>query len=241
MTTALIQAIELQNAGRAAEAEMRFRDILAADPNQPVALYSLAVILMKAPPTEAQQATQEALALVERGVAAAPKFAPMWFARAMILQSVGRREEALQSYDSAVSVKPDYTEALINSGALLRDMQRHMQAIEKFNQVLTIDPNHESALGNCGILLTEFKRSDKAIAMFERLLKINPDYAYGLGLLLYERLHACDWTDLEGLSRRIAFFKCVSLVLGTNIVRRELGLEEAYVRAADQKFAFNQA
>ena len=45
----------------------------------------------------------------------------------------------------------------------------------------------------------------------------------------------------EGLSRRIAFFKCVSLVLGANIVRRELGLEEAYVRAADQKFAFNQA
>ena len=45
----------------------------------------------------------------------------------------------------------------------------------------------------------------------------------------------------EGLSRRIAFFKCVSLVMGANIVRRELGHEEAYVRAADQKFAFNQA
>jgi 5-methyltetrahydropteroyltriglutamate--homocysteine methyltransferase len=42
----------------------------------------------------------------------------------------------------------------------------------------------------------------------------------------------------EGLSRRIAFYKCVSLVLGTNIVRRELGLEEAYVRAADPRFAF---
>ncbi len=42
----------------------------------------------------------------------------------------------------------------------------------------------------------------------------------------------------EGLSRRIAFYKCVSLVLGTNIVRRELGLDEAYVRAADERFAF---
>ncbi len=44
----------------------------------------------------------------------------------------------------------------------------------------------------------------------------------------------------EGLSRRIAFYKCVSLVLGTNIVRKELGLPEAYVRVADPKFAFNQ-
>src|SRR5256885_14270082 len=39
----------------------------------------------------------------------------------------------------------------------------------------------------------------------------------------------------EGLSRRIAFYKCIALVEGTNIVRRELGLPEARVRAADPK------
>jgi 5-methyltetrahydropteroyltriglutamate--homocysteine methyltransferase len=37
----------------------------------------------------------------------------------------------------------------------------------------------------------------------------------------------------EGLSRRIAYYKCVSLVEGTNIVRRELGLPKAHIRAAD--------
>jgi 5-methyltetrahydropteroyltriglutamate--homocysteine methyltransferase len=42
----------------------------------------------------------------------------------------------------------------------------------------------------------------------------------------------------EGLSRRIAFYKCVALVEGTNIVRRELGLPEARVRAADSKLWF---
>jgi 5-methyltetrahydropteroyltriglutamate--homocysteine methyltransferase len=42
----------------------------------------------------------------------------------------------------------------------------------------------------------------------------------------------------EGLSRRIAYYKCVSLVQGTNIVRRELGLPEAPIRAADPKFYF---
>ena len=42
----------------------------------------------------------------------------------------------------------------------------------------------------------------------------------------------------EGLSRRIAYYKCVSLVAGTNIVRRELGLPEARVRAADPRLAF---
>jgi len=44
----------------------------------------------------------------------------------------------------------------------------------------------------------------------------------------------------EGLSRRIAYYKCVSIVLGANIVRRELGLPEAPVRAADPRFSFGQ-
>jgi 5-methyltetrahydropteroyltriglutamate--homocysteine methyltransferase len=42
----------------------------------------------------------------------------------------------------------------------------------------------------------------------------------------------------EGLSRRIAYYKCVALVEGTNIVRRELGLPEARVRAADPSLYF---
>src|SRR5262245_33572322 len=42
----------------------------------------------------------------------------------------------------------------------------------------------------------------------------------------------------EGLSRRIAYYKCVTLVEGTNIVRRELGLPEARVRAADRTLYF---
>ena len=42
----------------------------------------------------------------------------------------------------------------------------------------------------------------------------------------------------EGLSRRIAHYKCVSMVEGTNIVRRELGLPEAHVRAADPEAVF---
>jgi 5-methyltetrahydropteroyltriglutamate--homocysteine methyltransferase len=41
----------------------------------------------------------------------------------------------------------------------------------------------------------------------------------------------------EGMSRRHAFYKMVSLVLGTNIVRRELGLPEAPCLAADGRYS----
>ena len=41
----------------------------------------------------------------------------------------------------------------------------------------------------------------------------------------------------EGMSRRIAFYKMVAIVRGTNIVRAELGLPEAESRASDPRFA----
>jgi 5-methyltetrahydropteroyltriglutamate--homocysteine methyltransferase len=41
----------------------------------------------------------------------------------------------------------------------------------------------------------------------------------------------------EGMSRRHAFYKMISIVKGTNIVRRELGLSEAPVLAADDRYS----
>lgn len=41
----------------------------------------------------------------------------------------------------------------------------------------------------------------------------------------------------EGMSRRHAFYKMVAIVLGTNIVRRELGLPEAPCLAADDRYS----
>ena len=41
----------------------------------------------------------------------------------------------------------------------------------------------------------------------------------------------------EGMSLRHAFYKTVSLVLGTNTVRKELGVPEARVPAADERYS----
>jgi len=41
----------------------------------------------------------------------------------------------------------------------------------------------------------------------------------------------------EGMSRRHAFYKMVSIVQGTNLVRRELGAPEAACLAADERFS----
>ena len=193
----IAQALELQQQGKLTEAEAAFRSILQSNPNEAVSLYSLGIIVL------GRGQREEALALFRRGCETSPAFAYNWFGYANTLQALGRREESLLAYDEAIKAKPDYIEALVNSGVLLRDMYRHHEALTRFNQVLEIDPNYPNALGNCAILLTEFKESAKAIALLERLLATTPGYDYGLGLLMYERLHIGDWSNFETERERI--------------------------------------
>jgi predicted O-linked N-acetylglucosamine transferase (SPINDLY family) len=193
----LIQAIELQNAGQLDQAIIVFLELLRSDPNEAATLYSLSVIYLN------QGKPQEALKYSEHGSMAAPSFAPIHFVHGAVLQALGRFDDALRSYDKALEVKPDYVEVLINSGALLREMLRHKEALERFNRVIGIDPTYTPALANCAIILTEFKQSEQAIKMFQALLALKPDYDYGLGLLLYEQLHICDWSSLEALKPAI--------------------------------------
>lgn len=193
----LLKAIGLQGEGKLPEATRMFGEILATDPNNAAALYSLSVICLH------RSDHAEALRLSQHGIKVAPAFAPMHFVHGAALQAAGRKEEALKSYDAALEIDPNAMDVLLNSGVLLRDMLRHHEALARFNRIIAINPNHASGLGNCAIILTEFKQSEQAIAMFEKLLEGNPDYDYGLGLLAYERLHICDWTDFQKMSQRI--------------------------------------
>jgi predicted O-linked N-acetylglucosamine transferase (SPINDLY family) len=193
----LVRAIQLQGSGHTNEAAAQFRAVLAADPANGPAHYSLGLIAWQAgdPATALQRCAT--------GVAAAPGFAPLHHLHGTVLQGLGRNDEALAAYDRALALQPDFIDVLLNSGALLRAMYRHHDALERFNQILRFAPDHPSALGNCGILLTEFKQSAQAIAMFERLVQVKPDADYALGLLFFERLHVCDWTDFDALRARI--------------------------------------
>ncbi len=187
----LIQGIELQNKGQIDQAQAVFELYLTHFPDDGVALYSLAVVLMT------KFGAERAFPLVERGVQKNAGFAPLWYAHAAVLQGMGRREPALASYDKALELKPDYVEALINSGTLLRETLQHLPALERFNRALAINPDHVNALSNCAVMLTEFKKPLEAIAMFNRLLQINPDFEYGIGSICYERMHICDWSHFD--------------------------------------------
>ncbi|MBB1073369.1 tetratricopeptide repeat protein [Rhodoferax sp. 4810] len=187
----LTKGLELQQQGRNDEAAQLFNDILQQAPTNPVALYSLSVIAIQ------RDDVETAFKYTTLGTQTTPSFAPLWFAHGEILQRLEQREEALVCYDKALKLQPDYPEVLINSGVLLRNFHRHHAALERFNQVLQFDPNCTNALSNCAIILSEMREHEQAIKLFERLYQVDPNYHYALGLLNYERLRLCDWSDFE--------------------------------------------
>jgi len=88
-----------------------------------------------------------------------------------------------------------------------------------------ISPDKKIAIGVVSHRTLQVERPEEVAALIRRALKVmdparlivSTDCGFGR----------------QGMSRLHAFYKMVSLVRGTNIVRRELGLPEADILAAD--------
>ena len=193
----LVQALEFQQQGQADQAALLFKEVLATDPGNTIALFSLSLITLNA------GNLAEAVRISDLGIKADPLYAPLRAVNGAALQAMNRKEEALQSYDKALEIDPNYTTALTNSGVLLKEMFRYKEAVERFNHILSFDPDNTSALSNCGTLLSLFKEREWAIGMFKRLVTIDPTYTNALGLLLHEQQHLCDWSNYQSLSSQI--------------------------------------
>jgi 5-methyltetrahydropteroyltriglutamate--homocysteine methyltransferase len=97
--------------------------------------------------------------------------------------------------------------------------------LEAFGKQIT---NKKIAIGVIDHHTLQVERPDEIAEHIRRALKFIPA----------ERLVISSDCGMgrEGMSRRHAFYKMVSLVRGTNIVRKELGLPEAEVLVADPHF-----
>jgi len=75
----------------------------------------------------------------------------------------------------------------------------------------------------------QIETPDEVAALIRRALEHIPP----------ERLVICSDCGMgrEGMSRRHAFYKMVAIVLGTNVVRKELGLPQAECLAADERYS----
>ncbi|MCQ8102831.1 FkbM family methyltransferase [Methylomonas sp. SURF-2] len=186
-----LQALEFQNANNMLEASRLFQEILAMQPGNFSALYSMAVIASQ------NEAHGEALQWIQRAIATGQNYAPAYFVEAVELQALGRFDESLASYQRAISIDPAYESAMINRSNLYYETKQHIKALESFAEAIQVNPLSDKALAGQGIILTEMNRYEDAIPIFERLLAANPDFDYGRGLLFHAEQHCCDWKRFE--------------------------------------------
>jgi 5-methyltetrahydropteroyltriglutamate--homocysteine methyltransferase len=132
---------------------------------------------------------------------------------------------------------------------MFKEVQSYRNALEMLNKVDADVITFESVSAG-GADLEPFGKiiTDKKIAIgvidhhslqVERPEEIAEHIRRALKYIPAERLVISSDCGMgrEGMSRRHAYYKIVSLVLGTNMVRKELGLPQAEVLAADPRYS----
>jgi predicted O-linked N-acetylglucosamine transferase (SPINDLY family) len=185
---ALQIAVQHHQAGRLAEAEALYRQILVARPNHPDALHLLGVI--------AHQGGRHALAVdwIRQSIAINPDCAVAHSNLGNALLAQGQLDEAVGVYRRLLQNAPDFPEAHNNLGAALRKMGLLDDAIASFRRAIQLKPNYPEAFNNLGNALRERGQLDDAIAAYRHALSLKPRYSdacNNLGNALRER----GWLD----------------------------------------------
>jgi len=186
-------ALEQHRAGRLAEAERGYREILRAQPAHADSLNLLGVIALQTGNLSA------ALTLVERAVVLRPDAAACRNNLGQILERLGRDDEALRCYEAAVELDTRYAEAHNNLGFLLARRDRLAEADALYTKAIELDPSYAEPYTNRGNLLKDCGELDAAIACYRRAVELRPDLsALHSNLLLTLHYHPdCSPSDLE--------------------------------------------
>jgi predicted O-linked N-acetylglucosamine transferase (SPINDLY family) len=175
-------ATEHHGAGRLAEAEQLYRQILAQQPEHPETLQLLGVLAHQVGRND------DALELIRRAIALRPESADAHSNLGSVFKATGRLDEAIAAYRQAIVLDPCVPEAHRNLGNSLYEKGRLDEAIAAFREALELRPGHADVHNNLGIVLRERGRLEEAIATFRRALDCDPSFAFA-------------WNNLGGVLR----------------------------------------
>jgi tetratricopeptide (TPR) repeat protein len=158
----------LHRAGRLAEAEAAYRQILAATPDQPAALHLLGLL--------AHQTghPRPAIELVTRALRGRPEAPPFLNTLGIALLAAGDLDRAAQALERAVARAPRYAEAHLNLGNLRRRRGEREAAVACYRRALACNANLVEARNNLGTLLLEMGDAAGALPLLEAALKLRP-------------------------------------------------------------------
>jgi len=177
----LSEGVRHHNAGRLDEAEVVYRRVLKAHPDNEDALHLLGVV--------ARQTGRHDMAvdLIQQAIARNGRNPSFHANLGTALEASGKREEAMAAYRRAIAIKPDYPEPYFKLGLALKSSDKPNDAVQAFRRAIQIKPDFAEAYNELGSLLRAGRKGDLAVEAFRRALRIKPDFAdahYNLGVTL---------------------------------------------------------
>jgi predicted O-linked N-acetylglucosamine transferase (SPINDLY family) len=176
-------ALDHHRAGRLAEAEALYRQILAQDPDQPHALHLLGVLAGQVGQTDA------AIDLIGRAIAVAPAIPEFHSSLGRVLWGNGRLTEAIAALGRVAALRPDDAAAHHDLGVTLNEVGRLAEAISAFGRAIALQPDMAGAHANLGNAFKSQGRLDEAIAAYNHATALRPEVAEihsNLGLALWQ-------------------------------------------------------
>ena len=189
----LATAVDYHRRGLLDKAAAFYRRVLKEYPKHPDALHLLGRI------AEAKGDPAQALALINRAIAAGEKIAAYHASRGSALLSLGRAEDAASSLRHALSLDPDSAEAANVLGNAMLAQGDPATAIECYRRALTLRPRYAEAHNNLGSALRCIGRLEEAEAELASAVRLRPNYASALanlGLVLQERARYGEALDM---------------------------------------------
>jgi tetratricopeptide (TPR) repeat protein len=185
MTIDQAMRIALQNhqAGRLAEAERIYRQVLAQVPDHWDALHFLGVLAAQLGHNQA------AVDLISRSLQLKPDCAEAYSNLANAQTQLGKLEEAVVACHSALKIKPDCHEAYSNLGHALTQQGKFEEAVAACRKAIELKAAYPEAYNNMGNALADLGRLDEAIVACRRAIELKPDFAeayLNLGAILRE-------------------------------------------------------
>ena len=159
----LEEALKHQIAGRTAEAETIYREILATEPaNERGGMHRLGLLTL----WSGRQG--EARGLIERAVAADEKDWKYVCALGLVLSALGHQDDAIAAFSRAGVLNPRAADVYAGWGTALQIKGDMPGAIRIYRRALELNPNHVETLNNLGNALSAEHKIDEAMELYQR-------------------------------------------------------------------------
>ncbi|HEX4793451.1 MAG TPA: tetratricopeptide repeat protein [Humisphaera sp.] len=176
-----VAATQHHRAGRLAEAEAIYRDLLSRNPNQPDLLHMIGVLALH------RGEPAQSIELIGRAIAIHPTEASYHGNLGLALNALGQSDQAIAAFGRAIELRSDYPEAHYNLGIALRGKGRTDEAATAFTRAASLKPDYYDAWFQLGATLRETRDFAAALNAMQKAAQLQPESAdahAGLGSAL---------------------------------------------------------